>query len=153
MVLNLYNGLKIKEFRAVDPTTRISISRIYSSANAVYAREFLKEVIFELDFPIKSIQVDGGSEFMAEFEEYCEEQGIKLYVLPPRSPKMNGYVERTNETYRYEFWNVYELPDTIEEVRKLHRKYERKYNCERMHQSLNYLTPMDYYYTLKEKAA
>ena len=153
MVLNLYNGLKIKEFRAVDPTTRIAISRIYSSANAVNAREFLKEVIFELDFQIKSIQVDGGSEFMAEFEEYCEEQGIKLYVLPPRSPKMNCYVERANETYRYEFWNVYELPDTLEEVRKLHRIYERKYNCERMHQSLNYLTPMDYYYTLKEKVA
>ena len=153
MVLNLYNGLRIKEFRAVDPTTRITVSRIYSSANAVNAREFLKEVIFELDFPIKSIQVDGGSEFMGEFEEYCEEQGIKLYVLPPRSPKMNGFVERTNRTYRYEFWNVYEIPDTIEEVRKLHRQYERKYNCERMHQSLNYLTPMDYYYTLKEKVA
>lgn len=153
MVLNLYNGLRIKEFRAVDPTTRISISRIYSSANAINAREFLKEVIFELDFPIKSIQVDGGSEFMGEFEEYCEEQGIKLYVLPPRSPKMNAYVERTNETYRYEFWNIYEIPDTIEETRKLHRKYERKYNCERMHQSLNYLTPMEYYYKLKENVA
>ena len=72
MVLNLYNGLHIKEFRAVDPITRISISRIYSSANAINAREFLKEVIFELDFPIESIQVDGGSEFMAEFEDYCE---------------------------------------------------------------------------------
>ena len=153
MVLNLYNGLHVKEFRAVDPITRISISRIYSSANAINAREFLKEVIFELDFSIESIQVDGGSEFMAEFEDYCEEMGIKLYVLPPRSPKMNGFVERANETYRYEFWNVYEIPDTIEEARKLLKKYERKYNCERMHQSLNYLTPMEYYYTLKEKAA
>lgn len=153
MVLNLYNGLHIKEFRAVDPITRISISRIYSSANAINAREFLKEVIFELDFPIESIQVDGGSEFMAEFEDYCEEMGIKLYILPPRSPKMNGFVERANETYRYEFWNVYEIPDTIEEARKLLKKYERKYNCERMHQSLNYLTPMEYYYTLKEKVA
>ena len=153
MVLNLYNGLRIKEFRAVDPTTRICISRIYSSANAINAREFLKEVIYELDFPIKSIQVDGGSEFMGEFEEYCEEQGIKLYVLPPRSPKMNGYVERANETYRYEFWNVYEIPDTIEETRKLLKKYEREYNCERMHQGLNYLTPMEYYYKLKEKSA
>ncbi len=34
MVLNLYNGLSIKEFRAVDPTSRLSISRIYSSATA-----------------------------------------------------------------------------------------------------------------------
>lgn len=153
MVLNLYNGLKIKEFRAVDPTTRLSISRIYRSANAVNAREFLKEVIKEFEFEIKSIQVDGGSEFMAEFEDYCEEQGIKLYVLPPRCPKMNGFVERANETYRYEFWNVYEIPDSIEETRKLLKKYEYKYNCERMHQSLNYLTPMDYYYTIKNKVA
>ena len=153
MVLNLYNGLRIKEFRAIDPTTRISISRIYSSANAINAREFLKEVIYEFDFSIKSIKVDGGSEFMAEFEDYCEEQGIKLYVLPPRSPKMNGYVERANETYRYEFWNVYEIPETIEETRKLLKKYERKYNCERPHQSLNYLTPMEYYYKLKDNIA
>ena len=28
-----------------------------------------------------------------------------------------------------------------------------KYNCERMHQSLNYLTPMEYYYKLKENSA
>lgn len=42
------------------------------------------------------------------------------------------------------FWNVYEIPDTIEEARKLLKKYEYKYNCERMHQSLNYLTPMEY---------
>ena len=69
------------------------------------------------------------------------------------SPKMNCYVERANETYRYEFWNVYEIPDTIEETRKLLRKFEYKYNCERMHQSLNYLTPMEYYYKLKEKCA
>ena len=153
MVLNLYNGLHLREFRAVDPITRISTSRVYSSATAINAREFLKEAIKEFDFEIKSIQIDGGSEFMGEFEDFCEEMGIKLYVLPPRSPKMNCYVERTNETYRYEFWNVYELPDTIEEIRKLLRKFEYKYNCERMHQSLNYLTPMEYYYKLKEKVA
>lgn len=153
MVLNLYNGLKIKEFRAVDPTTRLSISRIYNSANAVNAREFLKEVRNEFEFEIESIQVDGGSEFMGEFEEYCEQEKIKLYVLPPRSPKMNCYVERTNETYRYEFWNVYEIPDTIEETRKLLRKFEYKYNFERPHQSLNYLTPIEYYNRMIENAA
>ena len=83
--------------------------------------------------------------------DYCKDEGIKLYVLPPRSPKMNCYVERTNETYRYEFWNVYELPDTIEETRKLLRKFEYKYNFQRPHQSLNYLTPMEYYNKMIEK--
>lgn len=66
---------------------------------------------------------------------------------------MNCYVERANETYRYEFGSVYEIPDTIEETRKLLRKFEYKYNCERMHQSLDYLILMEYYYKLKEKCA
>lgn len=43
-IQNLYNGLSIKEFRAVDPTSRLSISRIYSSATAKNVREFLKEI-------------------------------------------------------------------------------------------------------------
>ena len=42
-------------------------------------------------------------------EPMLGKEKIKLYVLPPRSPKMNCYVERANETYRYEFWNVYEI--------------------------------------------
>ena len=60
MVLNLYNGLSIKKFRAVAPPSRLSISRIYSSATAKNTREFLKEVQKEFGFEIKSIQVDGG---------------------------------------------------------------------------------------------
>ena len=67
---------------------------------------------------------------------------------------MNGFVERAHKTsYRYEYWNDYETPDIIVEARKLLKKFERKYNCKRMHQSLNYLTPMEYYYKLKEKVA
>ena len=33
------------------------------------------------------------------------------------------------------------------------RKFEYKYNCQRMHQSLNYLILMEYYYKLKDKSA
>ena len=43
------------------------------------------------------------------------------------------------------------MPDMIEETRKLLKKFEYKYNCENMPQSLNCLTPTEYYYKLKEK--
>ena len=66
---------------------------------------------------------------------------------------MNGIVERTNRTYRYEFWNVYELPENMKDLRKMLRKFEERYNNERMHQSLNYLTPREYYNRIKEKCA
>jgi hypothetical protein len=34
----------------------------------------------------------------------------KLHVLPPRSPKLNGGVERCNGAWRYEFYACTELP-------------------------------------------
>ena len=44
--------------------------------------------------PGKAIQVDGGSEFYAGFEDACREKSIKLYFLPPKSSRLNGHVER-----------------------------------------------------------
>ncbi len=39
-----------------------------------------------MPFGVKAIQVDGGSEFGADFERACQERGIKLFVLPSHSP-------------------------------------------------------------------
>jgi hypothetical protein len=52
-----------------------------------------------MPFPVKAIQVDGGSEFMAEFEVAYQTNYIVLYVLPPRSQQMNGAVERSNSAW------------------------------------------------------
>ena len=153
MVLSSIYGLQLKEFRATCPITRMCTSQVYTQATSKNARLFLEHVINKFEFEIKSIQVDGGSEFMAEFEDLCKELGIKLYVLPPRSPKINGKVERANETYRYEFWNVWDIPTEIEEVKEMLSKFEYHYNYERPHQSLNYLTPVEYYRIIKNKVA
>lgn len=40
--------------------------------------------------------MDGGYEFVAHFEEECQNLDIPLYVLPPSSPKYNGEAERSN---------------------------------------------------------
>ena len=34
---------------------------------------------------VNTIQVDGESEFWAEFEQACREKGVRLFVLPLRS--------------------------------------------------------------------
>ena len=49
-----------------------------------------------MPFPIKVIQVDGGSEFQDFFEKECQRRGIKLCVLPSSSPKLNGFLEGKN---------------------------------------------------------
>ena len=40
-----------------------------------------------------SVQVDRGSEFQGDFKKAMLNLGLKLYVLPPRSPRFNGEVE------------------------------------------------------------
>ena len=75
-------------------------------------RRFLFEFVKRSPFPILSIQLDEGSEFMADFEESCKELDIPLIVLPPKSHKYNGGVERGNRTFREEF---YAKPDLLED--------------------------------------
>ena len=61
-------------------------------ATSASAARFLDTIVERMPFPIKAIQVDGGSEFRGESEEACRERGILLFVLPPHSPKLNGYL-------------------------------------------------------------
>ena len=101
-----------------------------------------------MPFPIKAIQVDGGSEFEAVFEEECQQRGIKLFVLPPRSPKLNGGVERAHRTHTEEFYEVTDSTFELIEIRQELLEWERIYNTIRPHQALGYLTPLKF---LREK--
>jgi len=118
--------------------------RAYSCATAHNARCFLEVLRRELPVPLHSIQVDGGSEFMAEFEAACREAQIPLYVLPPRRPQYNGCVERANATTRYEFYARYDGPLNLAAVNHALRTYQRHYNDYRPHQSLDLMTPNEY---------
>jgi len=141
----LYNGFRFKHFTACDVFTRWQVLEVHDRATAHAAAGFLDTIIKRMPFPVKAIQVDGGSEFMAEFEDACKKRGIKLFVLPPRSPKLNGHVERSNRTHKEEFYQRLKTPNAIAEVRKLLRTWEDVFNCYRPHQALAYQTPRVFY--------
>ena len=91
-------GVILKHFTACDVVSRWDVVSVYSRATAATACQFLEELKARMPFPIRAIQVDGGSEFWGQFEERCKRQGIKLFILPPRSPELNGHVERAHRT-------------------------------------------------------
>jgi transposase InsO family protein len=141
-------GVERRHFTAVDVVSRWSVTGVRATATAGTARDFLTDLGERLPFPLRAIQVDGGSEFMAEFEAACAEQEIALFVLPPRSPKLNGHVERANRTHRTEFWELYEGDLDLPPLQAALRAWEEEYNRLRPHQALGYRTPAEHLATL-----
>ncbi len=87
---------------------------------------------------------NGGSEFQDVFERECQKRGIKLFVLPPRSPKLNGHVERAQRTHTEEFYEVTDSSFEIVELNRALLEWEKVYNTIRPHQALGYLTPLEF---------
>lgn len=139
------NGISFKHFQAWDRRSKFIDAAIYSNAKSSSAKRFLLDFVRQAPYKILSIQVDGGSEFMAEFEEACAELGIPLIVLPPSKPTYNGGVERGNRTFREEFYDRPNLlADSIGAMRYELNKAKEKYNTYRPHRVLKGLTPMEY---------
>lgn len=148
------NGLSFKDFGAWDPLTKTVVADVYSNATSQTAKRFLEKVMKDMPFPVRSIQVDGGSEFMKHFEEACAEKGIPLYVLPPKRPQYNGGVERSNRTFREEFYarpNL--LADSLGAMRYELAQAVNKYNTYRPHFNLKGLTPLHYTLSIFNEAA
>jgi transposase InsO family protein len=134
----------LKQFTARDIVSKWDALEARSRATAKTAKEFLDKAEKRMPFPIKAIQVDGGSEFFSEFEEACKQKGIRLFVLPPKSPKLNGCVERSNRTHTEEFYEVYDCSWIVSELNKQLLEWEHVYNCIRPHKALGLKTPLQF---------
>lgn len=139
------NGIAFKHFQAWDPITKVIVAKVTSNATSMAAANFLQYVEEKMPFAIRSIQVDGGSEFMKHFEAECERRKIPLHVLPPRRPQWNGGVERGNRTFRDEFYDSKRLlADSVGAINAELQTALHKYNSYRPHSALKGLTPYAY---------
>ena len=137
-------GVKLFQFTAEDVVSRWDVLAVRDRATSHAAASFLDEMQQRFPFPIHAIQVDGGSEFKALFEKECQLRGIRLFVLPPRSPKLNGQVERAHRSHNEEFFEVYDLPWNIRPLTPHVRNWEQIHNTFRPHEALDYLTPLEF---------
>lgn len=137
-------GVVLKSFTSRDCVSRWDVLEIHAAATATNAKKFLESVLARNPFPIRAFQVDGGSEFKAEFEDACHQLDIPLFVLPPRSPKLNGHVERANRTHTEEFYELYQGPWTVAAITPALLAWEQTYNTIRPHHSLRKSTPFQF---------
>ncbi|CAA0831359.1 Uncharacterized mitochondrial protein AtMg00300 [Striga hermonthica] len=61
-------------------------------------KQFHARVERETCVKLKCIRTDNGGEYCGPFDEYCRQHGIRHQKTPPKTPQLNGLVERTNRT-------------------------------------------------------
>jgi len=144
-------GYTVYQFTAVDCVSKLRVLRLYSTRTSSNGKLFLRELIRFFPFRIKRIQSDNDSAFLGVFRKACAKARIIHVFSYPRSPEQNAFVESSHSTDEREFYSVKEMPDNLEAMKTLLADWERCYNYERPHQSLNQMTPWDYYNTICSK--
>ena len=84
------------QYTAVDDCRRFRALGLHPRQTEKYTVAFLERVIGEMPFPIQRIQTDRRTELFAEaVQNWLKENFIKFRPIPPRSPHLNGKVERS----------------------------------------------------------
>lgn len=137
-------GKKYYFVTILDVVTRFAWVILAKTSSGRQTVSALKEFARQYKYPVKTIQTDNGSEFLGEFSQYLEKTGIKHEFIYPQSPRINGFIERFNRTFKEEFLYKYELDISEEKFNEKLTRYLTWYNTKRPHQSLNMRPPVVY---------
>ncbi len=101
-------SMMLKQFTARDIVSRWDVLEVLTTASAKTAREFLSALEKQMSFPVKAIQVDGGSEFFAEFVDACKYTPLCPSSQKPQTERTCG--ESKQNPYKGVLWSIsYEL--------------------------------------------
>lgn len=142
---------RLYQFTAVDDCTRIRVLKIYDRCNQNTAVEFIDEVIRRLPFRVLVVQTDNGAEFQSRFHWHLLDRDIGHAYIKPRTPRLNGKVERSHRIDDQEFYQLMDkngVADNIHLFNKKLKDWEDYYNFQRPHGALGGQTP---YERLKQK--
>jgi putative transposase len=90
------------------------------------------------------IRSDNGSGYISkEFKVVLKENGLGHHRIKPHCPEENGLIERMHRTLREELDG--EALTNLLAAEKIFARVVRRYNEERLHSALGFLTPADYY--------
>src|SRR5438876_4175493 len=83
-------------FVAIDKFTKWIEAKPVATITAAKAKEFFQDIVVRFGVPNRII-TDNGTQFTgSEFQDWCEEMGIKICYASVAHPQSNGQVERAN---------------------------------------------------------
>ena len=144
LTLKSTEGKKIRRFQytAIDDATRIRALKVYRRHTQKNAIDFIDYVIEKFPFRLHTIRTDRGHEFQALFHWHVEDRGMRHVYIKPRSPQLNGKVERSHRSDKEEFYQLLTYTDDVDLNKKL-EEWERFYNFGRPHGAFNGKTPYE----------
>lgn len=129
----------------IDIHTKFAHVRKVKTLSSMQAKLTFQEFQHLSIHNIHTVQTDNGSEFFKAFHEYLEDEHITHQFIYPKSPKINGVVERFNRTIQEEFINRNtEIYFDLDAFQGKLSGYLHWYNNKRPHISLGYLSPMQF---------
>jgi len=76
-------------------------------------------------------------------DEWACRRGVRLQFIEPGKPIRNALIESFNSRLREECLNE-QVFVTLDDARRKLEAWRRRYNCDRPHSSLGYLTPEEF---------
>lgn len=137
-------GVKRYVITAIDHYSKITYVRVYKNHTSATAKDFFEKLYYLLDNKIKHVHTDNGSEFHKYFEQALKKLNLTHWWSRSHTPKDNPANERFNRTFREEFLQWGHFNKDIDKFNKNITEWLVEYNFVRPHESLNYLTPMQY---------
>ena len=137
---------RLYQFTAIDDCTRIRVLKVYDACNQGTAIRFLDEVLRRLPFRIHVVQTDNGAEFQSHFHWRLEALDIRHVYIRPRTPRLNGKVERSHRIDDQEFYQLLDKDGITTDIHLFNeklREWENYYNYHRPHGALDGQTPYE----------
>lgn len=127
----------------VDDCSRLLAATVLERRTATAVCQALPQLLRAFPFPLRCIQTDNGPEFGQSLSSLLRRLGVRHTRIRPRTPHLNGKVERVQRTVQEEFWDGID-PGPREHWERWLQDYVRFYNQRRQHSALGYRAPMEY---------
>ena len=137
---------RLYQFTAIDDCTRIRVLKVFDACNQVTAIRFIDDVFKRLPFRVQVVQTDNGAEFQSRFHWHLERHDVRHVYIRPRTPHLNGKVERSHRVDDQEFYQLLDkdgITDDIHLFNEKLREWEDYYNYHRPHGALGGETPYE----------
>jgi transposase InsO family protein len=153
------------QYDVIDCCTRIKFKYVFEDFNVNTTVKFLGLALkfYEPAFKIRLVQMDNGAEFtnenrhnpkqktesrMALPDRWLIAHGIEFRHIPPRSPHVNGRIERPHGVDKWRYNKMTTGSHKLEELKQFAIEDCLDYNTYRPHSALGKKTPLEFLQSL-----